>query len=95
MSFPQGWSAYYEDSMVKRWSIGKGTKRRIASVGKRVPKNFLLTSDERRVYTKDGIVLLVKILRDNRNLSFKDAYHLIKIAQGHIKKSYNLPDKEG
>ena len=84
MSFPQGWTAYYEDNMVKRWSIGKGTERRIASVGKRVPKNFPLTSDERRIYVKKGIVLLTKTLLDSRNLSLKNAYDMIKVAQGHI-----------
>jgi len=70
-------TCYHSDRMVSRWKFPDGS---IASQGKRVPKDFPLTPEERKAYVKGGSARCVKVIKDSRKMFLSEAFHLLQSA---------------
>ncbi|RPH73987.1 hypothetical protein EHM76_04445 [bacterium] len=74
-----------DNRIVKRFWVRRGDGRRvILSQGKRVPKDFPLSLEERRAYVKGGSIGCAALMRKSTrtHLSLREIVDLIKSATG-------------
>lgn len=81
---------YYEDRLVRRFRNPQG--RWLAPVfhGKRVGKDCPLTREEVRMYVEHGAIWAVKLIKESRQISLREAKDLLDKARGQQQRFYEV-----
>lgn len=84
--FPEGWQKVSEDHLQITYCKRIDGRLTYITKGKRVAKNCALTLNERRMYIKRGIIDAVKLIRDSRCLSLREAKDLFDSIRGEVRR---------
>jgi|WetSurMetagenome_2_1015567.scaffolds.fasta_scaffold1415976_1 hypothetical protein len=75
-----GLKCYKNNNLVIRWK--DSINKKFYSQGKRLPRNFPLSLEGRKIYVKYGMIKLVKFLKDRDCSSLREAIDLAHILIG-------------